>query len=263
MSRILAIFGREMLELRLNRTFFQTMALFPILMVGLPVAAIIFFSIAVNGVINSTSIANGITSEGGGIAGGSTAEILGSIVVICLSFFLPVPMVLPMTIASYSVVGEKEKKSLEPLLVTPIKTSELLTGKALSAVVPTVLLCWGSFIALLFIIRLVLSEEVLKTIDVGVWVFTVLSWTPLLAIMTALAGIMLSSRARDARAAQQTGSLMVIPILILVLGLAFGFIKINWLWCLGGMVSGLVLDIVLYQLALKIFERENILTRWK
>jgi ABC-2 type transport system permease protein len=263
MSRILALFGRELRELRLNRTFFQTMALFPVLMVGLPVVTIIFFSNAVRGVITSTSIAGGIVSEAGSIKGSSTADILGAVVVICLSFFLPVPMVLPMTIASYSVVGEKEKKSLEPLLVTPIKTSELLIGKALSAVVPTVLLCWSSFIALLIIMLFILNEDVLKVIDLWVWAVMVLSWTPLLAVMTALTGIMLSSRAKDARAAQQTGSLMVLPLLLLVLGLAFGFIRINWAWCWGGISVGLILDVVLYQFSLKIFERENILTRWK
>jgi ABC-2 type transport system permease protein len=263
MSRTLAIFGRELRELRLNKTFFQTMALFPILMIGLPVLAITFFSYAVQGVINSTSIADGVTSQAGAISGNSTADILGSIVIICLSFFLPVPMVLPMTIASYSVVGEKEKKSLEPLLVTPVKTSELLLGKALSAVVPTVVLCWFSFTALVLIIQLILNNDVLKVIDLALWTLTIYTWTPLMAFVTALIGIILSSRAKDARAAQQTGSLMVLPVLLVVLGLAFGFIKISWGWLLGGIVVGLLLDWLCYQLALRTFERENILTRWK
>ncbi len=263
MSRTLVVFEREIQELRLNRTFFQSMAIFPVLMIGLPVIAIVFFNIAVRGVINSTSIANGIVSEGGAIKGGSTADILAGVVVICMSFFLPVPMVLPMMIAAHSVVGEKEKKSLEPLLVTPIKTGELLKGKALSAIVPTLLLCWFSFTAVVLIMRLLLTPDVLQVIDWPVWLVTVYAWTPLLATMTALIGIMLSSRARDARAAQQTGSIMVLPLLIMVLGLAFGYIQINWVWCIGGIALGLVLCYLLYRRALITFERENILTRWK
>jgi len=259
----MVIFGRELRELRLNRTFFQTMAVFPVLMIGLPIVAIVFFNIALNGVVNSKAIADGVISEAGAISGNSTADILGAVVAICLSFFLPVPMVLPMTIASYSLVGEKEKKSLEPLLVTPIKTSELLIGKALSAVVPTVALCWGSFLVLILIIRLLLNDDVLKVVDLGVWTATVLSWTPLLALMTALVGVILSSRAKDARAAQQTGSLMVLPLLVVVLGLAFGYIKIGWNWCIAGIAIGLIIDILLYRLALRVFQRENILTRWK
>lgn len=263
MSRTMVIFGREMRELRLNRTFFQSMALFPILMVGLPVMAIILFNVAVHGVINNDNITDGVVNQSNAITGNSTADIMASVVTICLSFYLPVPMVLPMMIAAYSVVGEKEKKSLEPLLVTPIKTSELLIGKALSAVIPTVVLCWGSFVAVLLVLGFILNQEALKLVDLPLWTLTVFSWTPLLAIMTAFVGVILSSRARDARAAQQTGSLMVLPLLIIVLGLAFGFIKINWAWYAGGVVIGLVLDILLYQTALRTFERENILTRWK
>ncbi len=263
MSPSWLVFGREIKELRLNRTFFQTMALFPLLMVGLPVLTIIFFNIALNGVINSTTIGGGITSGGGAIKGGSSGEILGSVVIICLSFFLPVPMVLPMTIAAYSVVGEKEKKSLEPLLATPLKTSELLTGKALAAVIPTVILCWGCFGAVVLIIRVMLPDDVLRPLDLQIWGLIIISWTPLLALLTALVGIILSARARDARAAQQTGSLMVLPLLVLVLGLAFGFIQINLGWLAGGIIILTGLDLAVYQLALKNFGRENILTRWK
>ncbi len=263
MARTLVILGRELRELRLNRTFFQTMAVFPVIMIGLPVVAILFFTAAVKGVVSGDSMTDGMVSQAGIISGNSTADILAGVVIICLSFFLPVPMVLPMTIASYSVVGEKEKKSLEPLLVTPIKTSELLIGKALSAIVPTLLLCWVCFTAVLLVIRLLVNDAVLSRLNLPVWAATVYLWTPLLATMTALAGVILSSRARDARAAQQTGSLMVLPLLGFVLGLAFGFITISWVWCLLGVLLGLVVNLLLYQVALQVFQRENILTRWK
>jgi ABC-2 type transport system permease protein len=263
MTRTLTIFGRELRELRLNKTFFQTMALFPILMIGLPVMAILLFSAAVNGAISNESLTDGVVNQSSAISGNSTADILASVVAICFSFFLPVPMVLPMTIASHSVVGEKEKKSLEPLLVTPVKTNELLIGKALSAVVPTVALCWGSFLGLVIVMQIILLPAVVRVINWPVWSVTVFTWTPLLAIMTALVGVVLSSKAKDARAAQQTGSLMVLPLLIIILGLAFGYIQINWGWCLAGIIIGLVLDVLLYRFALRTFERENILTRWK
>src|SRR4029450_3613219 len=58
------------------------------------------------------------------------------------SMFLLLPMLLPSIIASYSIVGEKSNRTLEPLLATPIKTGELLTGKILASLLPTMLLTW-------------------------------------------------------------------------------------------------------------------------
>jgi ABC-2 type transport system permease protein len=44
---------------------------------------------------------------------------------------------IPMGIASYSLLGEKIQKSLEPLLATPVTDEELLLGKSIAAFVPT------------------------------------------------------------------------------------------------------------------------------
>jgi ABC-2 type transport system permease protein len=44
-------------------------------------------------------------------------------------FYLILAGLIPTTIASYSLVGEKVEKSLEPLLATPTTDSEILLGK--------------------------------------------------------------------------------------------------------------------------------------
>src|SRR5271157_1096281 len=54
------------------------------------------------------------------------------------SFFLVIGAAyIPLGIASYSIVGEKIEKSLEPLLATPLTDGEILLGKAIAAVLPT------------------------------------------------------------------------------------------------------------------------------
>ncbi len=54
------------------------------------------------------------------------------------SFFLVIGAAyVPLGIASYSIVGEKVEKSLEPLLATPLTDGEILLGKAISAIIPT------------------------------------------------------------------------------------------------------------------------------
>src|SRR6185369_9700993 len=56
------------------------------------------------------------------------------------SMFLLMPMILPSIIAAYSIVGEKTNHTLEPLLATPVKTWELLAGKMLASLIPSILL---------------------------------------------------------------------------------------------------------------------------
>ena len=46
-----------------------------------------------------------------------------------------IPVTAAMSVAAHSVVGEKQARSLEPLLVTPITTFELLGAKVLGAFV--------------------------------------------------------------------------------------------------------------------------------
>jgi ABC-2 type transport system permease protein len=46
---------------------------------------------------------------------------------------------LPTGIASYSLVGEKVQKSLEPLLATPTTDEEILAGKAVAAFIPVII----------------------------------------------------------------------------------------------------------------------------
>jgi ABC-2 type transport system permease protein len=54
-----------------------------------------------------------------------------------LMIFIIVPATLPTIIATYSIVGEKNNRSLEPLLATPTTDGEILTGKIFSAFLPS------------------------------------------------------------------------------------------------------------------------------
>ena len=47
-------------------------------------------------------------------------------------------MLAPVGIASYSLVGEKVQKSLEPLLATPTTDEEILVGKSIAAFLPAI-----------------------------------------------------------------------------------------------------------------------------
>jgi ABC-2 type transport system permease protein len=262
MNRSFVIFRREWKELLKNKTFLQTLAVFPVLMVGLP-AGLIAFSVATLANFAAQNANPDAVVTAGTLDPTNNATLLAGLIAICFALFLPVPAVLPMTVASYSIVNEKEKRSLEPLLVTPVKTAELIWGKTLSAIFPTCLAVWFCFSLLVVVLLAITPPAALAKVDFALWFAIIATWTPIIAAWTALVGISISSRAKDARAATQIGSLMVIPFIGLVIGVVLGVLIISWLLFFIGLVGGLALVFVTYVIAQKIFQRENILTRWK
>ena len=46
-----------------------------------------------------------------------------------LVFFLLMPAYIPLSIATFSIIGEKQARTLEPVLATPVRTVELLAGQ--------------------------------------------------------------------------------------------------------------------------------------
>ncbi len=73
-----------------------------------------------------------------GSSGKIPAATLGQILHVEFTFFIILAAILPSVIGSYSFIGEKVEKSLEPLLATPTTDDELLLGKCLAAFLPSV-----------------------------------------------------------------------------------------------------------------------------
>ncbi len=174
------------------------------------------------------------------------------------------PAVLPAAVASYALVGEKVNRSLEPLLATPLTDRELLWGKILAILLPTI-----GVTALGFGLLAVLSD-VLLVGPLGMLYFPNSTWviglcvlTPLLAFMAITIAIVISSRTTDVRSAQELSSLLVLPLLVFFVGaiLTSAFTGVLVLLVLG---AGLFLiDAVLFWVAVGLFQREKILVSWK
>jgi ABC-2 type transport system permease protein len=181
-----------------------------------------------------------------------------------LIFFIMIPVILPTVMASYSFVGEKLNRSLEPLLATPTTDIELLLGKSASIFIPCMLATWLAFIPFVIIVNLLTSGTLgYAPLPDAVWIIGVFLLAPLFCIMSIALNVVVSSRVSDVRASQQIGSIIVLPIV------AFFIIALAGLFSLGPeimlLLSGMVLliDVGIVYLSLKTFQRENILVRWK
>lgn len=177
---------------------------------------------------------------------------------------LMMPMLIPSIIASYSIVGEKARRTLEPILATPISTWELLIAKSLAAFIPAVGITWCCAIIFVVGMRIVsLTDRVFTTIVNPSWLLLLFLCAPILSLITIAAAVIVSSRVNDPRTAQQMAGVVVIPVMVLFFGQMIGFLILNPVMVLGAAVVLLVLAVVLMQVAVEFFRRETILTRWK
>jgi ABC-2 type transport system permease protein len=262
---IRTIIDKEWAEVFKNRMVLWTMIFLPLIFTILPLVMLYF------------------TGQGMGELGGAeTADIPIEFLSACdadmtggecmqiymvnqfLLLFMMMPVIIPVTIAAYSIVGEKTNHSLEPLLAAPITTFELLAGKSLAASLPAIFVGWASFGFFLLALPLIgITRPVISYIAGPTWLLAVLLAGPLMAIASVNLALFVSSRVNDPRTAEQVSSLFILPILGLMFAQIAGLIVINvpvMLSFIGGMI---LVDIGMIYLGTTIFQRETILTRWK
>jgi len=178
--------------------------------------------------------------------------------------FMLLPLIIPVNIAAYSIVGEKTTHSLEPLLATPITTAELLTGKNLAAVIPAVLATWISFLIYgVGASLLVRNLRVLSALFDPMWFIAVLAVGPLLAILSVNFSLMVSSRVNDPRIAEQLSAVVILPVLLLFFGQLAGVLFLNRQLIALLALALHIVDAIMVYTASQLFQRETILTRWK
>ena len=180
-----------------------------------------------------------------------------------LFFFMIYTGVLPASIASYSLVGEKVERSLEPLLATPATDGEILLGKGIAALAPPLVAMWAGMCTLMVYCD-VLTHAALGYLFFPNWMaaLAVFGVAPLLAIMAVGFSVLCSAKVSDVRTAQQLAALTAIPGVGLYIGLITGAFSLD-VAALGVICAILVAaDAGLYLAARATFHREEILTRW-
>jgi len=245
LSKAWIIASKDLSIFRKKKSIFYTMIIFPLFVsIGLPL--LIYF-----------------------IAGRSagTPDIVSGLPLIINAFaffFLIGAATLPTTIASYTIVGEKQEQSLEPLLATPITDREILLGKSIGALLPPLLAIWIGGVIFMGMIDAITSGLLgYLYFPNAVMAVIMLLLVPLAAVTSVEVSVIVSAKVNDVRTAQQLGSMIVIPFaMIYVLGEINVFpLTVPYLIILA--VILLVVDRVLFSLAVSTFRRDEILTKWK
>jgi ABC-type Na+ efflux pump permease subunit len=182
--RVRAVFRKELREYRRNRSLVAGMAIIPLVFLIQPLVSVF------------TTPASAASELG------HRHELL---------YLLGIPALVPATLAAYAVVGERQQGTLEPVLGTPVRREELLLGKALAVLIPSVAIAYAVYGVFLVSVELFaaagVSEALIRASDVLVQVL----FTPLLAAWSIWIAIAISTRSSDIRAAQQVAALASLP----------------------------------------------------
>jgi ABC-2 type transport system permease protein len=267
MSRTLALLGKELADLRQNLALFFPTLIVTVVAIFMPVMVAVIVPVVTGERLSDSGdieialemykkdpVMRSLDPE---------AAIQAYVFQYFLVMLVLAPITSGMSVAASSVIGEKQARTLEPLLVTPITTLELLGGKLLGALLPSLFVAVISLALYLAVVAAVAAHGVFGVLLGPRTLGVVLLIGPLAAMVALQLAICVSSRVNDARTAQQLGIFVILPIPALLLGQMFGGIELSGpviLWIALGLI---IVNVGLMWFAIRLFDRETILTRWK
>jgi uncharacterized membrane protein SpoIIM required for sporulation len=174
------------------------------------------------------------------------------------------PISISLVIALETFVGEKERRSLEPLLSTPLTNTELYIGKTLAAMIPPLVSSFGGM--MVYLGSLVFGELAWR--PQPMLVFQIILLTTVQALVMVTGAVVVSSQTTSTRAANLLASFIVIPMALLIQGeSAIMFLApdaespsgIGALWAI--IVGMFVVVLLLLRVGNSVFNREELLGR--
>jgi ABC-2 type transport system permease protein len=181
-----------------------------------------------------------------------------------VSFYLLLPVGLSSISAAFSVVAEKQQRTLEPILATPITDLQFLIGKLLASLVPSIILTWATAILAAIIVNWITwGRYDSALLPERFWFVGVFVLAPLLGMASVLAAIRLSAKMSDPQTANQFTGLVIVPSFMLLIGIFGKVLTISMTAVAIACAVVVLLVLFLLRLNLRNFQREEILTRWK
>ncbi len=234
--RVRAIAVKELRDYRRNHFIVATMTALPLIFITLPLVQVF----NAFGHLNRTN--------------------LNLHVGLSMLYMLLIPAFMPSTLSAYAIVGEREQGTLEAILITPIRREELLIGKALAALIPTLAIAYAVFGIFLAAAALFAQGDVVSAIFSGTHVLVQLLFTPLLAGWGIWVGIAVSTRSRDVRVAQQLSTLGTLPIVAVLALMSLNILAVSAAVAIAFAAALLVIDLLAWRVVASWLDRERLVS---
>lgn len=255
--KILMIILKEWLDLLKNRSALAVVIITPLLLSVTPIASLF----AMQG--QQVNVTPEVITFVNNYIETTDPKLIGQFMVVSqnLILLMLVPIIIPLTIGIHSILSEKQTGSLEVLLTEPIETWEILIGKILAAAAPGVVCSWLSYGLLIIGASIVTSHPIVSYVTSTIWIFVTAIIAPLLTIFSITSAVIISSRINDIRVAQLLSGLVTLPIVSISLLQVFNELQITWFVIITSAVVIMSIDIIMFLIAIVVFDRESILTR--
>lgn len=142
--------------------------------------------------------------------------------------FLIVPLMVSAVLAADAFAGEKERRTLESLLHSPIRARDLFLAKFLSAFLPAVAVSWFGFGAFVVVANGV-AWPVMQRIFVPtqLWGVMILWVAPAVATLGLAVMVRVSARTHTAQEANQLGGAVILPLIFIAVGQSTGLLLVT------------------------------------
>jgi ABC-type Na+ efflux pump permease subunit len=249
------VLRKELLELRRSPVLLLSMISLPATVVIVPVGLLFWLVRAAP----EQALAF-VTDVYGAHEGGLQAGVAAVLARNWLPMFLVLPIFLPILLAAQSIGGERERRTLEPLLATRVSTLSIILGKSVAALVPALGITWVAAALFCAGIDAVVGRFLLPD---AAWLFGTLVLSPLLALFGNAMAVVVSARVLDPRAAQNLAATTVLPLLGLLVVQLAGRIALGPRFYAVLALGVALADVALVFAAVRLFDRERLLTQWR
>jgi ABC-type Na+ efflux pump permease subunit len=175
-------------------------------------------------------------------------------------FFLIMPLMYSTVIASESFAGEKERKTVEALLYTPVSDTELFIGKVMASFLPAVGITWACFLGYIIVLNAagwpLMHQLWFPLVN---WYPLILWVSPAISLLGIAVTVLISAKVNTFMGAYQSSASLVVLVLALLVGQITGVLYLS---ALVGLLLGLLIwaaGIVLMVVAIRTFNREKLL----
>lgn len=265
-QRVTAVLAKELAELKSNMAALVPVVILAVVTVVLPFVIVIILPAALGEPLSTDADFRRLATRTGGPAGEELSGE-GGVQAFLFQQFLFVQLMIPvagaMSFAGHSLIGEKQTRSLEPLLASPITTLELLIAKGLGALVPSLIILFCASGIFFGGIAVFAQPGVLDVVLNARSALVVFALGPAASLVALQVGVLVSSRVNDPRTAQQYSAFLILPLTALFAVQFTGAVMMTVPFVLLLLVIMLGIWALLVAVGVVLFDRETILTRWR
>lgn len=176
-------------------------------------------------------------------------------------FFIIIPVMAASVMAASSFVGEKEKKTLETLLYSPISLSKIFTAKIYASLFLSLFVCFLSFVVMILVLQLELMilKGINLSLNIATWFIILCLLSPSISLLAITLTVGGSAKAQTVEESQQRAAFLILPIILLMVGQFTGLIILSPLFLIALAIIFIILAWFLMKRASSKFNYEILL----